>query len=666
VVKKYNIVKILQHAAIVTALLLVSFALGWLYALDSTSLPISITYTADKAGAFAININGRHVSSIGAPAASEKHEVTLRGVPAFFKGAGYVQIMMTSANLVLYTVALHAPGMDPVQYDLGNLTLAAGTSILQQPSSIAISLPANNWELIPLSGFGVVFPIGMTAAFITHLSIGFIVFFALLTGGYCICVSTGLVLRIPGEILVWATAFIIFAFITYSGWPGFMDGDGPHFLSQVRNAVKFDGYPPMVVYVWRIFDWIAPGQTLMWMCQNALFICSIAWLLIVSQWRAASACAMLAIFCLAPPVFGPILVVIKDIPAATFMILSVAVIVYYERVKRPRTFISLFILVSFLACAYRLDAIPRIIPLIFYICFLGIYAKKTCIKRIISSVVLIIPILIMWIIINFYQIPSFKQAPRNPASASIFFMQYDIFGIVKFSKDYSLVGDFLNDNIVLDGSAADGVIDAAYTPPSDWAVIYPKAAKIFNFNKLFDGEQLVPLWKKAVIKYPWAFLQHKIMFAREILGTHTHEIYYLTKAGIDENSLGIPYPSISLGQYAVINQLFRLTGTPLAKLYPYLVCFGLLALYLARRHKANPLWLCCIASAALNFAVHISIFSGAQARYSLWMLAAFFVAAVVAGRRNLDPADIGLSRHTYIESANKFICHVRLKRSGTW
>jgi hypothetical protein len=209
--KKESSLKVLRHVAVAAVLILASLVLSVLYTVDANRARVSITYASDTAGEFAISFADRARKTAHAPATSEKKEVSL-GVRTYFRphlmfmGEGDVEIRMASddpvvkdnpvANLELHAVELHRRGMEPVQYDLSKLTLVNGTSVSQQPSSVAISLPADSRESFPLSGFGDEVVKEMETAFITGFCISFIVALLLLSGGYVLSVYTGLDRRV--------------------------------------------------------------------------------------------------------------------------------------------------------------------------------------------------------------------------------------------------------------------------------------------------------------------------------------------------------------------------------------------------------------------------------------------------------------------------------------
>jgi hypothetical protein len=120
-------------------------------------------------------------------------------------------------------------------------------------------------------------------------------------------------------------------------YPGFMSYDSVRALHEARTAVQGGDYPPFVSYVWRVFDSVWPGPALMLFAQNFLLLLAFATILRLLHYPGPLIVLGVALFCAAPPILGPMLVVWKDIGVSACLCAAVTCWLVADTVpKAPR------------------------------------------------------------------------------------------------------------------------------------------------------------------------------------------------------------------------------------------------------------------------------------------------------------------------------------------
>src|SRR5262245_18344091 len=119
-------------------------------------------------------------------------------------------------------------------------------------------------------------------------------------------------------------ALVMATFILVAVRPGFMSYDSVRALEEARTAVRGGDYPPFVSYVWRVFDWIWPGPPLMMLAQTFVLLLAFASILRTLGSRRYAIAIGVVLFCLVPPILGPMLVVWKDISVSACLTAAVA------------------------------------------------------------------------------------------------------------------------------------------------------------------------------------------------------------------------------------------------------------------------------------------------------------------------------------------------------
>ncbi len=340
-----------------------------------------------------------------------------------------------------------------------------------------------------------------------------------------------------------ATVFLIVALFSVASYPGFMSFDSLEALRQARGTVEGSQYPPFGSYVWRLFDWLWPGPTLMQIFQNGMLMLSLAFIAQRLRWPVLVQVVALGLFALAPPITGTMMVVWKDVAVAAFYIASFTILLA-SSMREPGKrggMLALAIVVAFCGMAYRFNAASGAYPLFVYAFWLGLGGRWIAGgwgRCLLAGAALVLTLFAGVWCINSYRFPTFERLERNTNVEGI--MRYDLIGISRYAG-HSLLVDKNGKQI-----------DAAYL-----AGMYdPRHLNLTGLNdkeKRLSGGPTVSMsqWAQAIADYPLAYVKHRLAIAREFISLHRHEVFYVTHPSVDENPFGITHTPNALTAVAV-------------------------------------------------------------------------------------------------------------------
>lgn len=430
-----------------------------------------------------------------------------------------------------------------------------------------------------------------------------------------------------GSRFVLLFALAVTVLFSVASYPGFMSFDSVEALRQAREGVEGSQYPPFGSYVWRIFDWIWPGPTLMQLFQNGTLLLSFAWILNNIGWPWFVRLVLLAGFASLPPLAGTMLVVWKDVAVAAFYMLSFALMFSASKLTfGPKRSGFLVAAVFFLFCgmAYRFNAASGALAILVYALLLrkdgpGVQAPflKTCFFGFAGLLVLF---LLVWVV-NSFRFPEFARLEKNTNMMSI--MRHDLVGISAFSGK-----SFLNDN--------SGVPVA----PEYLKKIYD--ARHLNITSSNDVEKriasdvsgLTRQWVTAILENPKAYLRHRFAVFSEYVGFHAHEVFYVTHPNVDQNKFGIvqlPNRLTTIFVNYVVS--FKQSAVDRAWIYYLAGMLILTSAFVQKSFRYRTEAAVALGSALLYLAPMYFITPAGDLRYNFWSLCGTLVSIVfvVAG-----------------------------------
>ena len=418
--------------------------------------------------------------------------------------------------------------------------------------------------------------------------------------------------------LPFLVALVVTGLITAASYPGFMSFDSIEALRQARGGVEGSQYPPFGSYVWRIFDWIWPGPTLMQLLQNGLLLMTLAAIFRALRWPVLLQASALIAFAILPPVMGVMLVVWKDVAVAAFYLASVylLVIASLRPADQRGLLVAGAVVVLFFGMAYRFNAASGALPMAVFAVWLmsegrGIWTRR--LTGLVGGFLLLLGLFAMVWFVNSYRFPSLERLERNTNMDSI--MRFDLVGISKFSGQSTM-------------SDRQGMpIPASYL-----AHIYDP--RHLNITSLNDVRRLLPVemdnigsqWISAIRENPMAYIHHRSAVMQEYVGLHGHEIFYVTHPSVDDNALGIRHEPNALTRRAVGHVWeHRASWIERAWVYYLMAAMMLIIMFLSGVRLYRTEAVLVIFSGLLYLAPMSFITPAGDLRYNFWSIVACLV-----------------------------------------
>lgn len=422
-------------------------------------------------------------------------------------------------------------------------------------------------------------------------------------------------------IVLYAVALGMCVLITAASFPGFMSYDSLEALRQAREGVVGGPYPPFGAYVWRVFDSIWPGPTLMQFAQNILLAGSFAY--IVGKARLPLAIGVLSVifFLLLPPVFGIMLVVWKDVAVAASLLAAFAFLMRADQrtAGRKAACIAASALL-FSGMAFRYNAGSAVLPLATYLAWTLIReggVRQRVVKAVATGTALTFVLFGIVQFVNSHRFPT--MAPLQASENLSYTQNYDLIGISAHAPE----------SVVPDGAGS-------YVPVAYLRKIYDPV----HINKTTDNDvqhlvhpvpDVSERWRDAIRKYPRAYFQHRSDVFGELLDYHDRPVYYPTHPSVDPNPYGYTYVPSALSGLAV-RFVSKAANGWISRPWIYLSGGGLIVvlMYLFRLRAYRLEALTVYTSGLLYVLPMYFITPAADLRYSFWAICACVVAMVLS------------------------------------
>ena len=434
-------------------------------------------------------------------------------------------------------------------------------------------------------------------------------------------------MRVPVSFLL---ALVAAGTILAAVYPGFMSFDSVLALHEARTAVSGGDYPPFVSYVWRVLDFIWPGPALMLSVQNFVLVLSFAAIMRTFGYRGTIIAAAVALFCIAPPLLGPMLVVWKDVALSASLCAAVFFLLAANRATNPQLCTAAGIAMLFCGAAYRMNAISAVLPLVAWLSYGGIFAKHGRARAFAAGMATFAGIALAVFIVNGYRYP----------------------GMVRFPPPFGIDNVMVHDLAAMTALTGKNLMPAASRPPmSDDSIEYFRRIydpRHTNLEKGNDKEGrlwtalslprtlLHSAFLSAVRGEPQAYLARRSAVFRELIGLTAGPTYMPTYVGIDPNEEGITHRPSQLTARVldyIREQSYSTIGKPW---FYYLLGTLALAISVARRQSASCAAAVAVySSGALYLLPFFFIAPAADVRYNHWSIVCMLIVIAAA----LRPAD---------------------------
>ncbi|MFK8068048.1 MAG: hypothetical protein AB8D52_07375 [Gammaproteobacteria bacterium] len=419
-------------------------------------------------------------------------------------------------------------------------------------------------------------------------------------------------------------------------YPGFMSYDSLHALREARGQVEGGSYPPYVSYVWRFFDSIWPGPSLMILIQNSLLLLSLAHILRLSgmgsHW---SSYIFLILFAACAPLLGSMVVAWKDVAVGSCFIVVVSIIMQMQQTRDGLKKNSLFLIGCFFlfsGMAYRFNAASGALPLFFvlYWVLFGDQLAYANIKKKITHITYGLTIFAMLFslvhVMNTYRLPSFEPFKPNVGFAVI--ASYDLIGISKFEGQLVFKESLKDQELIPSPKLLNDIYEPKHLnlTMQKYTQMDPDGRKaIFNFK---EGISVFDLWIDSVKNYPLSYFAHRIEIAKNLAGFNKGPQFYPTHYHVDPNEYEITLIPNELNKALVEYVIY---GVDELKIRPWTIYFMMILLvpFFIYFSSNKLLVISLSASSILYFIPMIFLLPAADLRYNFWSLVSAIVCIII-------------------------------------
>jgi hypothetical protein len=415
-------------------------------------------------------------------------------------------------------------------------------------------------------------------------------------------------------ILLVGAGFGLTLFVFY---PGIMTYDARYVYDAIAEGRVGDWQSPAMTALWALIDPIAPGAASMFLLIAALYWLAFAVLALTTARHSRRLALALPLLALAPPAFEFVGIIWRDILFADVWLLAAALayagaqLAASMRVPLQALALALFVLGLLLRpnallaapilCAYILSPSQlrwRYLALAYVPTVVGLYALVT---------------------VMYYGV--FDAMRQNPLHSILVF---DLGGVSHFSKQNQFPVAFTPEQTAL-------VADHCYSPEL-WDVYWTRDPCRFVMarlegEKIFGSPLLVDAWRRAVLRHPLAYLQHRFTFMATFLAGANRTLW---TQGLDDPSRPVFADRPAFQALRTVDAWLR--PTPLLRPGSWLLLCVVVCAFAWRRRdtKSGAFALAVCGSATVYVMTFLAVGVAADFRYALWSVLAGLAGATAA------------------------------------
>jgi hypothetical protein len=423
----------------------------------------------------------------------------------------------------------------------------------------------------------------------------------------------------PRTIAAFLLCVLGFALTLYVFYPGVMNYDSRYVHSYIGQNPLGDWQSPLMTLLWAAIDPIAPGPGSMFLLIVSLYWLAFALLALTVARRSWVALAI-PLLALSPPAFFLVGMIWRDVLfAAVWLLAATLVFAAGDRHPTLRYWIqtAALVLLAF-GVLLRPNAVPAAPILAAYI----LWPLRWQLKR---AALMYAPARVAFVVLVpliYYGIIGAKR--EHPLYQIIVF---DLGGITHFTKQNQFPLSWTSDEAAL-------LSEHCYEP-SDWGVFWNYGPCQFVMRRLVDEKRfgtsaLADDWRRAVIKHPIAYLQHRAAFMQTFLFDMNTVMWTLD---IENPPRKVFADRPAFTALRELHQILQSTWLFKPAVW-LLLCIGLCALGWRQRNTSEGAFVLGICgSAAIYVATYFLVGVASDFRYSYWaILAALSGSAVLLPR----------------------------------
>jgi len=400
-------------------------------------------------------------------------------------------------------------------------------------------------------------------------------------------------------------------------YPGIMTYDAKFVYEDITKGTVGDWQSPVMVWLWRVIDPIAPGAGSMFLLTATTYWLGFALLSFALAARGRRTALLLPILALLPPALAFVGIIWRDVLLAACWLLASGIM--FAVAERPSRFrwpgqVLAFLLVA-MGVLLRPNALLAAPLLTAYL----IWPTRFSFRR---AVILFAPAAIgFFAIIQLVYYGALGATRQHPLQS---IMIFDLGGISHFARENQYPVDWSE-------AQKAKLLNSCYQP-TQWDIYWRLEpcdfvmGKIEREQHLFGTSAIPKAWLLAVLRHPLAYLQHRLAFMWNFLAADNLTMWL---ADVDH-----PTQRVFAGRApfeALVSIHDRLKATPLFRVGSWLLgCIALCCFSWRRadtRDGAFVLGVC--GSAAIYVLSFLFVGVASDFRYGYWAVLAAIAGAVV-------------------------------------
>jgi len=410
-----------------------------------------------------------------------------------------------------------------------------------------------------------------------------------------------------------------FALTLHVFYPGIMNYDARYVYLDGLKGFYGDWQSPVMTWLWKTIDPLAPGSASMFLLIAALYWLGIGTLATALARRSRSAAIILVLLALTPPLFAFVGIIWRDVlMAGCFLLAAAMAFATGDRNDRPVAVQAVALGLIVLGVLIRPNALAAAPALVTYV----LWPQQFSFRR---TALLFIPVMVaLYALVQVVYYGALNATRQHPLHSVIVF---DLGGITWFSGENQFP-------VTWSAQEAEALRGRCYDP-SYWNVYWNGDCKfamsrLESEPKIFGTPALSRAWLEAIVKHPIAYLQHRLSFFRAFL-LDSHLTMWTADIENPPKTMFEDRPAFK----ALTNVHDLLKLTPLFRMGTWFVaCIGLCALGWRRRHDPDGAFVLGVCgSAALYVLSYLPLGVASEFRYVYWavLASAAGAAALLAG-----------------------------------
>lgn len=340
--------------------------------------------------------------------------------------------------------------------------------------------------------------------------------------------------------------------IAYIFYPGFMTYDTIHALQGARDGVVDSMWPPMVSYIWRILDSIAPFPTVMHFSQILLIYINISFISYYYSKNIFSVLFISALITVIPSMLGSLASIWKDVLLAGFLMSSMSLLIILKNIINLRTsfwFFLVFLLFIFLSICSRHNGVVATIPIVIFYVYLifeikGYHRTKKIFYSIMVGLLLLIGLYeLKTQLVDKYSIPEMKKLESSTNTFLRSVRILDITGASICAKENYF-----------------GTMGPYYTIEDLRSRYHPQHINLSSelINNISQDQRIDSIWYSLPLKNFQCAFAHKMNLTSYLFGFNKGELFLVVEPVIVSNKYGFSL-SFSYLRDMVVEYIYKVS-----------------------------------------------------------------------------------------------------------